>query len=95
MKKFLLYAIVIAMAGSVSAFVISTGKERVSQLWYEFVGTDANNPLHYQLLGDGSQAPSCNASTSNRCAVKAEPNETYGEDYPELSDPGIEIRNKD
>jgi hypothetical protein len=95
MKKNVLYVLAIVIAISASAFTFSGERhEKQVQLWYEFTGSDPDNPLHYQMLGNGSQAPACNAQTSNRCAVKAVSNTTYGSDYPQLTDPGIEIRNK-
>lgn len=93
MKKILLPMLVLAAGIAFSAFTVSKHetKKLDGQLWYEFVGTDVNSPSDYSLLGDGSQAPACNASTSIRCAVLAVEG-TSG--HPDLSDPDIQIRNK-
>jgi hypothetical protein len=93
MKKMLLPMLVLAAGIAFSAFTVSNheSKKVDGQMWYEFVGTDVNSPSDYSLLGDGTQAPSCDANTTIRCAVLAEEG-TSG--HPDLSDPNIEIRNK-
>ena len=67
----------------------------LTQMWYTFNGGNVNNPEHYELLGDGTQAPLCDATTTIRCAVKAVQNQDFPEDnLPDLDDPSIIYRFK-
>ena len=96
MKKYVLgiIAIVVAIAGSAFTAADKGVKKVDGQLWYEFVGTDPGDAADYFIIGDGTVAPLCDAQTQNRCAVLAIPNQTLGEDFPDLGDPDKVIRNK-
>lgn len=99
MKKYFVIAALLLTTGLIFAFQsnqnnITPGEKvkPVTQLWYDFTGTDENDPNSYTLRNPQT-APPCDIGTI-MCAVKAEPHSTLT-DRPDLSDGDKEVRRED
>ena len=95
MKKYLFIAALLLTTGIMFAFNSNDKKVEqpqtvaTTQLWYDFIGGDENNPSRY-VLRDPQTAPACTVGI-DMCAVKAVPHPTLS-GKPDLTDPSKEER---
>lgn len=92
MKKILFCAFAIVSALLFSAFSSTEETSTAGEKWFVFVGSDASNaaqlndPLNYELDGDGSMPTECDVtSLPYRCEIKIVPKTISGVERPDFS----------